>query len=26
VGVSRSDGEGGLIYYDWGGNADDDCW
>jgi len=24
--VSRSDGEGGLIYYDWGGNADDDCW
>jgi len=27
VGVSRSDGEGGLIYYDWGANDDDDdCW
>jgi len=28
VGVSRPDGEGGLIYYDWGGNDDDDddCW
>ena len=26
VGVSRPDGDGGLIYYDWGANDDDDYW
>jgi hypothetical protein len=26
VGVSRFDGEGGLVYSAWSGDNDDDCW
>ena len=26
TGVTRLDGDGGLVYEVWSGDSDDDCW
>ena len=26
AGVTRFDGDGGLVYEAWGSDSDDDCW